>query len=87
MSVLEAFKLEDQVSVVTGAGAGIGRAIAELFSKAGAKVIVSDLKKEAAQKVADIIQESGGTAAAGGTGSGRFWQNHDSGQQCRGWRL
>lgn len=64
MSVLEAFKLEDQVSVVTGAGAGIGRAIAELFSKAGAKVIVSDLKKEAAQKVADIIQESGGTAAA-----------------------
>jgi 7-alpha-hydroxysteroid dehydrogenase len=64
MSVLEAFKLEDQVSVVTGAGAGIGRAIAELFSKAGAKVIVSDLKKEAAQKVADIIQESGGTAVA-----------------------
>lgn len=62
MSVLKAFKLEGQVAVVTGAGAGIGRAIAELFAKAGAKVVVSDLKAEAAQEVVDIIQKSGGVA-------------------------
>jgi NAD(P)-dependent dehydrogenase (short-subunit alcohol dehydrogenase family) len=64
MSVLNAFRLEDQVAIVTGAGAGIGRAIAELFGKAGAKVVVSDLKKETAQAVAGSIREAGGAAFA-----------------------
>jgi 7-alpha-hydroxysteroid dehydrogenase len=64
MSILESFKLEGQVAVVTGAGAGIGRAIVELFSKAGAEVVVSDLKAEAAKKVADSVQKSGGSAVA-----------------------
>ena len=64
MSILESFKLEGQVAVVTGAGAGIGRAIVELFSKAGAEVVASDLKAEAAKKVADTVQKSGGSAVA-----------------------
>lgn len=52
MNVLDAFRLQGQVAIVTGAGAGIGRDIAELFAQAGAAVVVSDLNKEAADAVA-----------------------------------
>lgn len=60
----EAFTLKGQAAVVTGAGAGIGRAIAETFASAGASVMVSDLKLETAQAVAEAIRAKGGTASA-----------------------
>jgi 7-alpha-hydroxysteroid dehydrogenase len=62
MSVLDAFKLDGQVAVVTGAGGGIGRGIAELFARAGAKVVICDLNAEAAQAVADRVHSAGGNA-------------------------
>jgi 7-alpha-hydroxysteroid dehydrogenase len=62
MSVLEKFALQDQVAIVTGAGAGIGRAIAEIFAAAGAAVAVSDLKQESAGAVAEEIRRAGGRA-------------------------
>jgi 7-alpha-hydroxysteroid dehydrogenase len=58
------FRLDGQVALVTGAGAGIGRAIARLFAGAGAAVVVSDLKAETAQTVADGIVADCGKAAA-----------------------
>ncbi|MGP1691965.1 MAG: 7-alpha-hydroxysteroid dehydrogenase [Giesbergeria sp.] len=58
------FQLNGQVAVITGAGAGIGRAIAETFAAAGAAVVVSDRDMQTAQAVADAMVASGGKAAA-----------------------
>lgn len=56
--------LQDRVAIVTGAASGMGKAIAEMFAREGAKVVVSDINLEGAQKVAAAIQSGGGTAIA-----------------------
>jgi 3-hydroxybutyrate dehydrogenase len=57
-------KLQNKVCIVTGAASGIGKAIADLYAAQGGKVVIADLNLDAAQKAADDITATGGTAMA-----------------------
>jgi NAD(P)-dependent dehydrogenase (short-subunit alcohol dehydrogenase family) len=57
-------KLQNKVAVVTGAASGMGKAIAELYAKEGAKVILADYNFDGAEIVVKEIVANGGTAKA-----------------------
>ncbi|WP_417565361.1 3-hydroxybutyrate dehydrogenase [Marinobacter sp.] len=57
-------RLENRIALITGAGRGIGRAIAEHYGREGARVAVADLTLESAQDTVQAIEAAGGTAMA-----------------------
>jgi NAD(P)-dependent dehydrogenase (short-subunit alcohol dehydrogenase family) len=58
------YDVADRSAIVTGAGSGIGRAVALELAANGASVLVADLNGDNAQAVTDEIVAAGGAAAA-----------------------
>src|SRR5438067_2070472 len=57
-------RLADKVAIITGAGAGLGRASALLFAEEGARVVIAEYDADRATRVAEEITRAGGSALA-----------------------
>ncbi len=57
-------RLTDKVALITGGGSGIGKASCLLFAREGARVVVVDLRRDAAEETAAAIRDAGGEARA-----------------------
>ncbi len=63
-SPLDAYRLDDRVAVVTGAGSGIGAATCEVLAAAGAMVVCGDVDPVGVEQTVATVQQAGGTAVA-----------------------
>ena len=52
--------LKNKVAIVTGAGSGIGEAVAQLFAANGATVVLADMDVDGANRVLALIETQGG---------------------------
>ena len=53
-------RLADKVAVITGAGSGMGRAMAALFASEGASVVAAEWNAETLKQVVDEVTAAGG---------------------------
>ena len=64
MGILDLFRLDGKVAIITGAGRGIGAACAKAFAEAGASVVVGARTVEEIEATAAAIRALGGSALA-----------------------
>jgi NAD(P)-dependent dehydrogenase (short-subunit alcohol dehydrogenase family) len=57
-------RLQDKVTIITGAGGGMGRTAARMFAAEGARVVCVDVTEEMAESVATDVRNAGGQATA-----------------------
>ena len=73
---------ENKVAIVTGGGSGLGEAISKELASHGAKVVVTDLRLDAAQRVVDEIVATGYNGAPRGDENccdvGVCWREHNN---------
>jgi 3-oxoacyl-[acyl-carrier protein] reductase len=77
------FSLRGRTALVTGAGSGIGAAVAKAMARAGAAVVVSDLDSGAAASVAGTINGDASTQAAGGRAEAAVLDVRDAAQAAQ----
>jgi len=56
---MDIFRLDDKVTVITGAGSGIGRATAIVFAERGAKLALIDINKDNLESIGEIMEKGG----------------------------
>ncbi|PXW35873.1 UNVERIFIED_CONTAM: NAD(P)-dependent dehydrogenase (short-subunit alcohol dehydrogenase family) [Williamsia faeni] len=62
MSVLDRFRIDDKVVIVTGASSGLGVAFAKGFAEAGARVVLAARRADKLEQTAKLVESVGGTA-------------------------
>lgn len=67
MSVLDLFRLDDKVVVVTGASSGLGVSFAEAFAEAGADVVLGARRVERLEQTAELVTKAGRRVASAQT--------------------
>jgi NAD(P)-dependent dehydrogenase (short-subunit alcohol dehydrogenase family) len=63
MNVMEQFRLDGRLAIVTGGGMGLGKAMSLALAQAGARIVIADIRPEAAEEAAGEIRACGGEAA------------------------
>jgi NAD(P)-dependent dehydrogenase (short-subunit alcohol dehydrogenase family) len=62
MSVLDSFRLDDKVVIVTGASSGLGVSFAQCFAEAGANLVLGARRVEQLASTAELVKQAGRTA-------------------------